>query len=346
MLTRRSIDTAYQPDVAVMRSESRPLCCCCGSAGVPLYSDLPDNLFSAPGTWSLKKCEQSACGLVWLDPMPLPEDLSAAYKDYYTHGEKLSRSAVFRSAKYLYRLLVDAFLMIGGIPMERKRAALMFIGDRTPGALLDVGCGQGNFLALMVKRGWSVMGVDFDADAVEAARKTHNLNVRVGTVDTMLDTGITFDVVTASHVIEHVPDPVEFLAKCRRLLRPGGSMVLRTPNVDSVGHRRYRRFWRGLEPPRHLHLFTVAALERFARTAGFARVDCFTSSVAAEGMLTASHILEKKGRYPPPKLTIVEHVQYKLLAPILGLRGKIAWLLDRSSGEEICAVLTNAASGE
>jgi hypothetical protein len=63
-------------------------------------------------------------------------------------------------------------------------------------------------------------------------------------------------------------------------------------------------------------------------------------------MLTASHILEKKGRYPPPKLTIVEHVQYKLLAPILGLRGKIAWLLDRSSGEEICAVLTNAASGE
>jgi SAM-dependent methyltransferase len=138
--------------------------------------------------------------------MPLPEDLSAAYKDYYTHGEKLSRSAVFRSAKYLYRLLVDAFLMIGGIPMERKRAALMFIGDRTPGALLDVGCGQGNFLALMVKRGWSVMGVDFDADAVEAARKTHNLNVRVGTVDTMLDTGITFDVVTASHVIEHVPD--------------------------------------------------------------------------------------------------------------------------------------------
>jgi SAM-dependent methyltransferase len=188
------------------------------------------------------------------------------------------------------------------------------------------------------------MGVDFDADAVDAARRTHNLNVRIGTVDTMIDTGIKFDVVTASHVIEHVPDPIDFLWKCRRLLRPGGCMVLRTPNIDSLGHRRYRQFWRGLEPPRHLHLFTVSALETLANRAGFVRANCFTSSVAAEGMLTASHVLEKKGRYPPSKLTIVEHLQYKSLAPLLGLRGKIAWLSDRSSGEEICAVLTNAAT--
>lgn len=282
--------------------------------------------------------------MVWLDPMPVPDDLSMAYKNYYTHGDNQFRSVTFMYSKYVYRILVDAFLSVGGIPAERRRAALMFLGDREPGSVLDVGCGEGNFLGQMARRGWAVTGVDFDADAVEAARRAHRIDVRVGTVDTMIDTGMTFDVVTASHVIEHVPDPAEFLAKCRRLLRPGGCMVLRTPNIDSLGHRRYKRFWRGLEPPRHLHLFSAASLAAIARTAGFSCTSVFTSSVAAEGMLTASYILEKKGRYPAPGLTAMEQIRFKLLAPVLGLWGKIRWWSDRTSGEEICAVLTNAAS--
>jgi SAM-dependent methyltransferase len=324
-----------------MRSEARPFCCCCGSSGISLYEELRDNLFAAPGAWSLKRCEKPGCGLVWLDPMPIAEDLSLAYKDYYTHGDVNSKSFLFRYLKIIYRCMADGLLMIGGIPAEKKRAALMFLGDRTPGDLLDVGCGHGDFLGMMAKRGWSVMGVDFDAEAVAAARRTHNIDVRVGTVDTMIDMKLKFDVVTATNVIEHVPDPMEFLSKCRSLLRQGGRMVLRTPNVASLGHRRYGRHWRGLEPPRHLHLFTVPALERAAGDAGFAQANCFTSSVAAEFMLTASRILERKDRYPPVSLTILEHLEFKLLAPLLGLSAKIAWLLDRSSGEEVCAILTN-----
>jgi 2-polyprenyl-3-methyl-5-hydroxy-6-metoxy-1,4-benzoquinol methylase len=309
-----------------------------------LYDGLQDNLFSAPGTWSLKKCRSERCGVVWLDPMPAADELFRAYRDYYTHGNESARSTLFKFTKGLYRLAVDGFLLIAGVPIERRRAALMFLGDRSPGTILDIGCGQGTFLAVMAKRGWSVAGVDFDIEAVAAARRLHGIDVRVGTVDTVVDTGSNFDVVTASHVIEHVPDPLEFLIQCRKLLRPGGCVVLRTPNVDSFGHRRYGRSWRGLESPRHLHLFTLAALEACGKSAGFADNLCFTSSVGAEGILLASHFLEKRGEFRPSKLSKRDAMESKLLGPLFALRGKMAWLQDRNSGEEICAVLTNGKS--
>lgn len=329
------------PQATAMRVESRPACVSCGGEGDLLYTKLHDNLYSAPGVWSLRKCRTIDCGMLWLDPMPLTLDLSLAYQDYYTHGAESSGSVLFRISKPVYRFLVDCFLLLGGIPMERKRSGLMFLGNRPPATLLDVGCGRGDFLAKMVKRGWAVAGVDFDKDAADAARRLYGIDVRVGTVDTMVASGMTFDVVTASHVIEHVPDPNEFLSQCRRLLRPGGCMILRTPNVESFGHRRYGSSWRGLEPPRHLHLFTASSLGACGVRAGFKYVRCFTSSIGAEAMLIASRCLMKLGSYRPSKLSRMETLECKILGPLLALRGKIAWLLDRTSGEEICAVFAD-----
>jgi SAM-dependent methyltransferase len=312
-----------------------------------LYENLRDDLFSAPGTWALKKCPANDCGLLWLDPMPVAEDLFLAYQEYYTHGDP-SKSFLHGLGKRAYAFLTDGFLSIAGIPAERKRAELMFLDDRTPGTLLDVGCGHGTFLGAMAKRGWKVSGVDFDPAAIEAARRVHGLDVHVGTVDTIVARGMSFDVVTASHVVEHVPDPVQFLAQCRRLLRPGGCVILKTPNADSLGARLYGRAWRGLEPPRHLHIFTTGALEACARQAGFTGGYCFTSSVGADGILAASRFLARKQSFRPQELSTMEGAEFRLMRPVLALRAKFAWLRDKTSGEELCAVLTNdiAATAE
>jgi SAM-dependent methyltransferase len=343
-----STPQTIDPNASLVRAEirvtSRPNCFVCGAEGDALYERLEDNLFSAPGVWTLKRCRAERCGVIWLDPMPVPEDLSQAYRDYYTHGNDPGRSLVFKASKALYRVLVDVFLSSGGIPAERKRATMMYVGDRPPGTILDIGCGHGVFLSLMAKRGWTVKGVDFDEAAVNAARRLHGIDVRVGTADVFIDSGETFDVVTASHVVEHVPDPIEFLTQCRRLLKPGGCFVLRTPNVDSIGHRRYGRNWRGLEPPRHLHLFTINALERCGRVAGFSGIHSFTTSVGAEGILLASHFLETEGSFRPMHLSRGSALKSKFLGPLFALRGKVAWWFDQSSGEEICAVLTNGSS--
>jgi hypothetical protein len=63
-----------------------PNCYLCGTGGEPLYEGLKDRLFNAPGEWNLKRCPNPECGLLWLDPMPLEEDIGMAYETYFTHA--------------------------------------------------------------------------------------------------------------------------------------------------------------------------------------------------------------------------------------------------------------------
>jgi SAM-dependent methyltransferase len=78
-----------------------------------------------------------------------------------------------------------------------------------------------------------------------------------------------YDAVVMAHVIEHVPDPTALVAEAHRVLQPGGRLVSVTPNARSAGHRAFGRAWRGLEPPRHLHVFTPESLRTVAVRGGF-----------------------------------------------------------------------------
>src|SRR6185437_6809996 len=92
-----------------MRAAARPRCDVCGSAGEPLYRGLSDGMFYAAGSWSVSRCCNGNCGLLWLDPMPLAEDLPAAYESYYTHGEP-AKTGIYRAGKVLYSLLAGCIL--------------------------------------------------------------------------------------------------------------------------------------------------------------------------------------------------------------------------------------------
>jgi 2-polyprenyl-3-methyl-5-hydroxy-6-metoxy-1,4-benzoquinol methylase len=321
-----------------IRSEPVHFCKVCGAAGEPLYSNLSDTVFAAPGTWSLSKCSREDCGLLWLDPMPQVSDLAIAYREYYTHSNG-ETSNLRNLAKQVYRIFVNTLLFFFTVPGERARAKRMFIDRTVPGRLLDVGCGRGDFLHMMSERGWDVHGVDFDAAAATAAKALYGLDVRIGTLDEVVASGDRFDVVTASHVLEHVPDPSEFLRQCRFLLKRGGVLVLKTPNVGSFGHKHYGKSWRGLEPPRHLHLFTIGALNACAAGAGFASVRSFTTAAGAEQILIASHYIKRRGAFHPESHGFLTAIASRVLAPMLAIRAQIEWLVNRESGEEICTIL-------
>jgi SAM-dependent methyltransferase len=139
---------------------------------------------------------------------------------------------------------------------------------QTGARLLDIGCGDGNFLRIATRLGYRAEGIEFDERAVAAARG-QGLNVHHGGLP---DTGLasaSFDAVSLSQVIEHVHDPMAALRETARLLRPGGMLWVATPNVDAAGHRQFGPHWRGLEPPRHLVLFSAIALRRALAEAGF-----------------------------------------------------------------------------
>ena len=79
-----------------IRTIAVPACILCGTQGAPLYSGLRDRLFGAPGTWNVRRCANGRCGLLWLDPMPSPEDVHKAYASYYTHEAERDRTSAIQ----------------------------------------------------------------------------------------------------------------------------------------------------------------------------------------------------------------------------------------------------------
>jgi len=136
--------------------------------------------------------------------------------------------------------------------------------DRT---LLDLGCGVGRFCHAASARGWKVMGADISKRAIEAAKPHASFTLQNSSVDELLLSGYSFEVVTAFEVLEHLTDPVTFLAKVQGLLHASGQFFCTVPNWDcKVVRHPLRTDW---VPPIHLFFFTRMALETLLLRSGF-----------------------------------------------------------------------------
>ena len=255
-------------------------CPICGSEGRELYKGGRDRFFGTAGTWGHKECTKRSCGLVWLNPQPLHDELHKIYATYYTHYGDAGRppggvyGALLRGyVKRVYAGEVSGGMSIGLgmylLPWRRAEvdAAYAHIRPQAAGRLLEIGCGSGGTLRRLADVGWSVEGLDFDPQAVAVARAA-GLNVRLGGVAEQGYADDMFDVIVAQHVIEHVLDPEAWIKECLRVLRPGGVLRLYTPNVGALGHRIFGQHWYELHPPAHLHLFRAETLARVVGKAG------------------------------------------------------------------------------
>jgi len=237
------------------------------------------------------------------------EDLWKLYEGYFTRGSvgrvsglrRLVESSILASMGYdgsqLKRVLGTALSWIGPLK-EAVELSVMTLDGRMRGKLLDVGCGDGRFLAKMRDLGWEVTGVEPDGLAVEVARERFGLDVHRGTLEDIRFPERTFDVVTMNHVIEHVPDPVGTLEECLRVLKPGGRLVVTTPNVESLGHRLFGKRWFHLDPPRHLYLFSARSLLMCAERAGLRVTGFWTSARSARWMWAVSWAIRWYGTLP------------------------------------------------
>jgi len=258
---------------------------CGGSERELVHKDLTDRLdLDDPGGWALYRCARCRSG--YLDPMPTPETLGLAYREYYTHSTsapatvglmatlRLSVTNGYRNLRFgskdrpglrvlgaLVPRLLPAWAMT--IDWECRNLPKPKPGMR----LLDVGAGSGEFLDFARRCGWNVVGVDLDEKAVAAGR-SRGLDVRNGTIEAIGEDE-RFDAITMGHVIEHVYDPHALLEACYKRLKPGGWIWVDTPNIDSLGHTEYGPYWIGVDAPRHLILFTPDSLSDALAKAGF-----------------------------------------------------------------------------
>jgi 2-polyprenyl-3-methyl-5-hydroxy-6-metoxy-1,4-benzoquinol methylase len=276
-----------------------------------LHEDLRDEVFfCAPGAWRLYSC--SGCSSGYLDPRPDLKTIGLAYSTYYTHGTH-NRNETRRSPRAaLGSRLSNGYLnveygcsfdpawtagrwLIPAFPRRRSRADRQIRHLKSlssPSRLLDVGCGNGDFLAQMKDCGWIVHGIDPDPVAVRRARD-RGVPVDEGFLTNDMFSHGDFDAVTLNHVVEHMHDPLEAFRNCWRILRPGGVLWIETPNLASAGYALFGRNWRGLEPPRHLVLFTTASLIAALRRIGFVVSRQASSSRAGSSFASSAAISER-----------------------------------------------------
>lgn len=137
-----------------------------------------------------------------------------------------------------------------------------------------------------------------------------------------------------SHVIEHVPAPVELLAECHRILKRGGVLVALTPNARSQVHEHYGR---GLEPPRHLQIFTRNSLANIAGRVGYAHVETFTAMNGFVYQDMASAELAAGERHVMGgRVSLVRRILSHVKA--LGLGWRRVVLPSENAGEELVLV--------
>jgi SAM-dependent methyltransferase len=266
------------------------------------FSDLSDDSFAvAPGKWVLYGCD--GCTAAYLDPRPSEQSIGRAYARYYTHdaGEGSTEPLYFWTRSDLPSRLKTHYLNTqhgydfpgshwlghGLISrMASKRTALDFQIRHLPSpkgraqSLLDVGCGNGAFVATATALGFLATGIDPDPRALENGRR-RGLDIRTGILPDPSLSASSFDHVTLSHVLEHLHRPREALDQCLSLLRPGGRLWLSQPNLGAIGLENFGRSWRGLEAPRHLTLFSFASLKQLLTSIGFADIRLLESEGAA-----------------------------------------------------------------
>jgi SAM-dependent methyltransferase len=289
---------------------------CDASDRTILEENLEDLAFgAAPGVWRTWKC--ASCSAAYLDPRPTEQSIGRAYSGYYTHEiQDEAASAAFLEAGglrsrlrrgyynliYGYRFGAASSLgVVAAMAMPQRRSfwdhGIRHLPPAPAGArLLDVGCGNGEFLWMAHKLGYTAYGLEPDGAAVDLAQGA-GLGVRLGTLPKTDLPDAHFDQITLNHVFEHLHWPRASAVELLRLLKPGGRVWFSQPNLDAEGRSLFGRFWRGWETPRHLSLFGPEAFVGFLKSAGFVDVRRLPPKPDAQLYFSASLTMQH-GRIP------------------------------------------------
>jgi SAM-dependent methyltransferase len=251
---------------------------CGGQRAARLFAQR-DLALGVPGLYAVTRCEE--CQLLYQNPRVRTDRLGDTYPEEYaahTREPELSRTVrrfdaelrftLSRSLGYRHLATDDVTARdrVSAVLRARRirKAFPPWVGR---GRLLDVGCASGKFLRQMGAVGWTLAGIEYDAEAAARAGKT-GARVFVGDPADAPFPDASFDLVTAFHSLEHMPDPVGAMTRIVRWLGPGGLAIVEVPNAAGLGAALFGSYWSGFDLPRHLVHFTPATMEALVRRAG------------------------------------------------------------------------------
>ncbi|HVT75568.1 MAG TPA: class I SAM-dependent methyltransferase [Acidimicrobiales bacterium] len=212
--------------------------------------------------WDLAMVTCDRCGHLFVTPrLPesaVPELYGSRYWEDYSKA--IGSPTLRERADWDYR---NSFYKL-------QRDVLPF---RTTGRLVDVGASNGGMVRAAAESGFEAVGIEPSPEICALAREVNGVTMICGDIRHLKLAAASFDVVTMHDVLEHVFDPVGTLRACRRVLKPGGLLVVEMPSGDSLCALELGTEWSYFSPLEHVNLFTQANAARIVRAAGFGIVD-------------------------------------------------------------------------
>jgi 2-polyprenyl-3-methyl-5-hydroxy-6-metoxy-1,4-benzoquinol methylase len=187
-----------------------------------------------------------ACGLVYVNPRLSPSELDEHY-----NSDQSSRMQYYLDVEIADRRTFNEFLDVAEKHCPAK------------GDLLDVGPNIGTCLSLARERGWAGHGVEINREAARYCREERALDVIGGILEQHTYPVNSFHTVLMGDVIEHVPDPLSLMRIVAHVLRPGGCVLISTPNIASMAGRALQ-----IKPMEHIYYFAPPTMDMLLRKAG------------------------------------------------------------------------------
>lgn len=264
-----------------------------------LYNDVSDYLLkNNQKGYTYVKCTE--CGLVFMNPHPSLQEIINYYPDEY-EPYRVSHSRI-------------ANLLSLHSSWKRYRFIKPY---KNSGKLLDIGCSTGTFLNyLKHKGGWDVYGVEMNENAAKIGLEK-GINIKIGHFEQVEFDPQSFDVVTLWDVLEHMYDPITVLNKIHQLLKPGGILVIRVPNMDSIDAKIFKKYWAGLDAPRHLYVFTKFTLHKLLFQSNFSVLSTSTNIGAYTTFILSIRFLLTAKQTPDYLSSTLMRILYSPLARML-----------------------------
>jgi len=197
-------------------------------------------------SWQVCRCTN--CGLGFLDPRPSEDEIKILYgKEYFSRS--YDKGFDPDSVEFKKRL------------SQETHRIRFFRGFKKRGRILDIGCGNGYFLAACRAEGYDVQGLDISDWASEFAVERLGIPVITGEIDSVGIPSNSYDIISMWHFLEHTRNPRMTISKVLSWLKSDGILIIDVPNYESTDARLNREEWVGWQLPYHLYHFTPESLE-------------------------------------------------------------------------------------
>jgi len=213
----------------------------------------------------------SNCGLVYMNPIEAVRRTNEYYSSSRNNHASTIRNSYLRTAESQVHLI------------QRYSQ-----GTR----LLDIGCAQGFFLFCACKAGYTAKGVEVSQDAAEYARSEFGLDVVTKPFEELEFPQDHFDIVTLWQTLEHLPYPLMTLNEVHRILKPGGLVVVSTPNIEALPARVLGKRWWDVKRL-HVNQFSTTTLVDILARGGFRDM----SAASYRGFVSLSILLTMLLKY-------------------------------------------------